>query len=307
MIETWLRGPYRLAALVMALCGTVLPVFAQEQPRASSRGRKSFVWRIDAPSGRTPAYLAGSIHVLTAAHYPLNEAMERAFEAAGTLVEEVQLDELLSGEGSATLLAKGIFTDGRTLETVITKPTYALVVERLQRVGIPVAAMQRMKPWVIGLTLMALEIQKAGFDPKLGVDRYFFEKAKKAGKEIRGLESVAYQIDRFDGMPAVAQEQMLRASLEDVDTQLANVKSLADAWAEGDTTATEKLLISSLKDAPTAYERLVVERNRNWMPAVDACLQQASPCFIVVGAAHLVGPDGLVTMLKRKGYRVEQM
>lgn len=265
------------------------------------------MWRVDAPAGRSPAYLAGSIHVLTPAHYPLSATMEQTFERAGTLVEEVNLDELMSPEGSALVLSKGMYLDGRTLETTLSKATYDLIAARLQRSGMPIAAMQRMKPWVVGLTLMAIEIQKAGFDPKLGVDRHFFDKAKKAGKEIRALETVAYQIERFDGMPAEAQEQMLRHSLEDIETQLGNVKALADAWAAGDADATEKFLLASLKEAPQAYERLVAERNRNWVPAIDTCLQQSQPCFIVVGAAHLVGPDGLVTLLKRKGYRVEQM
>jgi len=307
MIESPRRGLLRVAAFLIAVCTAAVPVLTQEQARAASHARKSLVWRVDAPSGRSPAYLAGSIHVLTAAHYPLNETMERAFGGARTLVEEVHLDELLSAEGAALLISKGTYTDGRTLENTISKPTYDLIVERLQRNGIPIAAMEHMKPWVIGLTLMALEIQKSGFDPKLGVDRHFFEKAKKAGKEIRALETVAYQIERFDGMPIATQEQMLRASLEDVETQLANVKALADAWAAGDASATERFLLSSLKEAPHAYERLVAERNRNWIPAIDACLQQAQPCFIVVGAAHVVGPDGLVTLLTRKGYRVEQM
>jgi len=307
MIGSPRHGLFRFAALLLAVGAARVPIVAEQPAASASEGRRSFVWRVEAPSGRSPAYLAGSIHVLTAAHYPLNETMDRAFERAGTLVEEVHLDELLSAEGAALIVAKGMYTDGRTLEDVVSKSTYQLIVDRLQRIGIPIAAMRPMKPWVVGLTLMALEVQKAGFDPKLGVDRHYFEKAKKAGKEVRALETVAYQIDRFDGMPAAAQEQMLRASLEDIETQLENVTALAGAWAAGDAGATEKFLLASLKEAPEAYERLVAERNRNWMPAIDACLQQAQPCFIVVGAAHIVGPDGLVTLLKRKGYRVEQM
>jgi uncharacterized protein YbaP (TraB family) len=70
--------------------------------------------------------------------------------------------------------------------------------------------------------------------------------------------------------------------------------------------ALEKSLLLSFDNSPELYDRLLVERNRNWVPHVDTCLQQDAGCFIVVGAAHLVGPDGLPAMLAKKGYRVTQ-
>ena len=65
-------------------------------------------------------------------------------------------------------------------------------------------------------------------------------------------------------------------------------------------------VLSSFKKYPAAYQSLIVERNNNWMPQLEKCLARTTPCMVVVGAAHLVGPDGLLTLLQRKGYRVEQ-
>ena len=70
--------------------------------------------------------------------------------------------------------------------------------------------------------------------------------------------------------------------------------------------AIEKMLLSSFTSNPAAYASLITERNRNWMPQLDACLKRSSPCFVIVGAAHLVGPEGLLAMLQSRGYRVEQ-
>ena len=79
------------------------------------------------------------------------------------------------------------------------------------------------------------------------------------------------------------------------------------AWRRGDATTIERDLVRALQKYPAAYQSLIVERNHNWMPQLEQCLTRTTPCMVVVGAAHLVGPDGLLTLLQRKGYRIEQL
>jgi uncharacterized protein YbaP (TraB family) len=117
---------------------------------------------------------------------------------------------------------------------------------------------------------------------------------------------VAYQLDRFDGLSPALQEAMLLAVIHDLDAQVANVKEVARAWAAGETGVIEKELLATFEESPEIYQRLLVERNRNWVPFVEGCLDKNERCFVVVGAAHLVGPDSLVAMLEKKGYKVEQ-
>jgi hypothetical protein len=178
--------------------------------------------------------------------------------------------------------------------------------KRAEKSGVPLMALQRLKPWMVALTLSVPLLREAGFDSKLGIDQHFFDKAKAAGLERRGLETVAFQLDRFDGLSAALQEAMLLTVLNDLDTQVANVKDVARAWAAGDVAAIEKELLAAFRESPEIYERLLVERNRNWVPAVEACLEKNERCFVVVGAAHLVGPDSLVAMLEKRGHRIEQ-
>jgi hypothetical protein len=66
------------------------------------------------------------------------------------------------------------------------------------------------------------------------------------------------------------------------------------------------VLLPTLRSSPELYDRLLVERNANWVESVETCVKQKTSCFVVVGAAHLVGPDSLVEMLQKKGYKVEQ-
>jgi uncharacterized protein len=85
------------------------------------------------------------------------------------------------------------------------------------------------------------------------------------------------------------------------------VFALADAWKAGDAPAVERIVLQDVENDPAMYQRLLVDRNRNWLPAIDALLSGPAHAFVVVGAAHLIGPDGLLQMLKAKGYAVEQM
>jgi uncharacterized protein YbaP (TraB family) len=99
---------------------------------------------------------------------------------------------------------------------------------------------------------------------------------------------------------------LLRGSLEFLDSLSWIVYTIVEAWARGDTDALEKLFLTEMKSYPDLYTRLLVERNANWVASVETCLEQKTSCFVVVGAAHLVGPDSLVAMLQKKGYKVEQ-
>ena len=124
---------------------------------------------------------------------------------------------------------------------------------------------------------------------------------------MQGLETIDYQLSLFDGMTMAQQDQMLAASLDDLDEERANVLKLTDAWKAGDGASIERILLDDMKDDPIMYQRLLVDRNRAWLPQLDALLSRGGRAFVVVGAAHLVGPDGLLAMFRAKGYKVAQL
>jgi hypothetical protein len=288
--------------LVVALCTSALvcTTSSAQTPAPTKR----FLWTVR--SGAKVLYLAGSVHALGKDSYPLPAPFEKAFEASGTLVEEINLAEAESLSAAPMLLAKGMYGDGRTFDTVVSKETAALVTEKFKQTGLPMEMFRPMKPWMVMLMLTALEAQKMGLDAALGLDKYFYDKARAAKKPVIGLETAEFQIDRFDKMSDKLQEQMLLSTLNDLDAQGSELKGMIAAWQRGDTGALEKTVLTSFKEYPEAYSSLIVERNRAWMPQLDTCLSRPMPCFVVVGAAHMVGPDGLLNLLKLKGYKIEQ-
>jgi uncharacterized protein YbaP (TraB family) len=270
---------------------------------AQTRGR-SFLWKVQ--SGGNVMYLAGSVHALTADAYPLNPAYQRAFDASAALVEEIDLAEADPLNGGLSLLSKGMYQDGRTFSSAVSRDTTAMVERKLQNTPLALELIQPMKPWMVMLMLEALGSQAAGLDPSLGLDKHFYDLAGPKGKQVIGLETAASQMDRFDKMPERMQEQMLRSELAEMDTEQSSLRAILTAWQNGDAAAIEKMLLGSFSDNPTAYDSLITQRNRNWMPQLETCLKRSSPCFVVVGAAHIVGPQGLLAMLQARGYRIEQ-
>lgn len=272
---------------------------------AAQDARKHFLWKVEGP-GASVAYLLGSLHVLTPEFYPLSADINKAFAASRTLVEELDLDEMNDPAQMMSALSKAMLSDGSTLDQIVAPSTFAEVSSRAGKAGLPMMVLQRMKPWLVAITLMGPTLQAAGFKAELGIDKHFFDRAKEAGLKRQALETLAYQLDRFDQLSPRLQEEMLISSMKELDTQVGNVRELAQQWAAGDVKALEASLLASFEGSRELYGRLLVERNHNWVPHVEACLQQDAGCFIVVGAAHLVGPDGLPTLLTKKGYAVTQ-
>ncbi len=279
---------------------TAWPAAAQSPAPAG----RSFLWRVQSATG--VLYLAGSVHALGASAYPLSAAFEQAFDASRTLVEEIDLAEADMLTTGPLLLSKGMYQDGRTFDLVVSADTAKLIADRLKDSPLSMDLLRPMKPWMVNLMLSAIEMQKAGLDPAMGLDKHFFDRATAGGKTVVGLETAASQIDRLDRMPEAVQEQMLLGTIRDSDAARGSLSTLVTAWQRGDAVAMEKIVLAGFSEFPGAYTSLIVERNRNWMPRLEACLTQGSACFVVVGAAHLVGPDGLLANLERRGYRLEQ-
>jgi uncharacterized protein YbaP (TraB family) len=287
--------------LTAAIVASVVAVTLGAQPAAS----KSFAWKVS--SARGTLYLVGSVHLLTRDYYPLSPALDDAFHQSDLLVEEMNLGDALTPEAQMQALTRGLLPSGKTVDTVVSPATYARVSARAAALGLPVEPLKRFKPWMLALTLVELEWQKAGFDQAYGLDRHFYDRAKADGKAIEGLETLDEQLSLFDGLTGDEQDHLLAESLEDADTELASVTALADAWKRGDAPAVERIVLADMKEDPELYRRLLVDRNRAWLSRLEALAPRPGHAFVVVGAAHLVGPDGLLAMLRAAGYSLQQL
>lgn len=285
-----------------AIVAAIVTAYALAPLQAQNR---DFIWK--ASRGQSVVYLVGSVHLLSKDYYPLSPALDKAFKETDLLVEELHLGQMAQVESQMTILMRGMLPSGQTLDKVVTPTTFALVSERVKSLGLPIEPLSRFKPWALALTLLGLEWQAAGFDADLGLDKHFYDQAVAAGKEVQGLETIEFQISRFDEMSMEEQDRMLASTLRELETEKASVTTLANAWKAGDAPTVEKIVLQELRQEPRMYQRLLVERNKDWMPKIEALFSRKGRAFVVVGAAHLVGPDGLLAQLKAKGYAIEQL
>ena len=179
---------------------------------------------------------------------------------------------------------------------------------RVEALGLPIEPLKRFKPWLLALTLLGLEWQKAGFDAELGLDKHFYDRAERAGKPVQGLETVDFQISRFDehadGRAGSDAGRTLRRAR---DARRRAVTTLADAWKAGDAPTVERIVLEDLKRAARCTSGCSSSATATGCRRSKRCSPARGRAFVVVGAAHLVGPDGLLAMLRAKGYQVEQM
>lgn len=266
---------------------------------------KHTLWKVKSSKGTT--YVLGSVHLLKKESYPLPAALEKAFDETRKLVLEVDLDSVSDPATQQLMLSKGLDTSMKTLEQSLSPETYALARKEIEAIGLGLDQVRFFKPWMLGLTLTVMHLQKMGFDPNFGIDKHFFDKAKRAQREILSLETVEDQLDRLDGMSAKTQEAFLLQTLKDMHTVEKEFDDIFSAWRAGDTRTLESTLFDSFSDYPEAYEKLIKERNYNWLPQVESFLQQGGDYLVVVGASHLLGKDGLIELLRQKGHSPEQM
>lgn len=272
--------------------------------RQVSAQEKSFLWKVD--SHQNSLYILGSIHLLNKEAYPLKQSIENAFEQTNKLVLEIDLRRANSDKVQQLMLQKGASTEGTFLHQNVSKETYESVATRAKELGIDIRLLNSFKPWIVATTMAAVKLQQLGFDSKLGIDRYFADRAIRSNKPIGGLETAEFQLGLFDQFSAKEQELLLRQSMNEMDHLERNVAEIVRAWKSGDVGSLEKHLLAGMRDYPEIHQKVIEDRNRRWLPQIEGMLSRGENALIVVGAAHLVGTNGVIQLLKSRGYRVEQ-
>lgn len=270
---------------------------------AEKAGEKSFLWRVS--SGDRSVYLLGSIHFMKKDAYPLNATIEGAFSNSGVVVFETDIDKL---DGAAvSLVAAGTLDGETTLADVVPAELYRGVSARLDDLGMNIAGFKKMKPWMVALSLTSFELMRADYLGSEGVDSYFSSRAEAAGKTREGLETTEFQVSLFADMSAEESVEFLQVTSIELDTMIPLVDEIVVAWKGGDSGRIEDLLVEGFDGHDELYDRLVTQRNLRWLPKIEELFRGDVDAMVVVGSLHLVGEQGLVELLKSKGYEIEQL
>lgn len=277
------------------------------QPSPAHGPKPSFdrqmLFRVSGPKGGT-VFLLGSVHLLSPEAGKLPRVVDSVFERSKTIAFETSIDSLQMR--AFELFAKASYPKGKTLHSEFSPSGVARLDSLLDAYGLPAAQVEGFKPWFVSLLFTQLVMKRANFSTQFGVDAQINARAHEAGKTMIGLEPVDAQLGLFDKISEVDQERMVLQSVGP-DSSAHMLMEIKDAWQTGDAAALDRLLNRGLKDCPSLFAALVTNRNRSWMPKIEQLLQGQDDALVVVGAAHLVGKQGVVEMLRAKGYTVQQM
>lgn len=288
----------RVALLAVALLVPCSSLVAQ-----ASGQQKHMLFRVRSQTG-AQVYILGSVHLLTPEAAKLPAEVDSAFAHARTIAFETNLDSVQSG--AQELLARGRYAGGATLRSSLSPVGVAKTDSILKLYGLSLDLVNQFKPWLVSVLLTQFVMQKARFQPQYGVDVQLNTRAKQAGKTVVGLEPLELQLGIFDRIPAKDQEAMLTTS-PSPDSAARTLGAIKDAWLMGNTALLDTLLNRTAGETPAFYSIMIVERNRSWIPKIEQLLAAKDNALIVVGAAHLVGRDGVLELLRAKGYTIEQM
>lgn len=266
------------------------------------------LWKVTG-AGDTQLYLLGSFHLLRADDYPLAPEADAAFDGARRVVFELSAQDMASPELAGKMVQAAMRTDGSELRRDLGDETWARLQDYATKNALPLAQMQGLKPWFVGLSISIAQMQKMGLDPELGLDKHFMDRAAKAGKPVIGLENIDTQIAVLSGMGETEQRQMVEEALEQSDKGDAEIRALHDAWRRGDDAVMwNRMAVEMKAEYPQLYQRINSDRNDAWLPKLETWLQAGQGgTLVVVGTLHLLGSDGVVEKLRAKGYKVERV
>lgn len=272
---------------------------------------KGLLWKIE-KAGEAPSFLFGTMHMTDPRVVSLTPAAKQAFDAAATVV--IETTDILDQKSmmAAIMREPGLtmFTDDTTLTSLLSPQDAELVREALDKRGIPLDTVAKMKPWMLSamVALPACEMaRKAGGAPVLDIK--LAEDAKAAGKSLEGLETIADQLGAMASLPMTFHIEGLVETLKLGDRIDDVIETMIALYGRGETGMIWPLFHAVLpggendQDYADFEETMVTARNRVMAERAVPILTRGN-AFIAVGALHLPGTDGLVELLRQRGYEV---
>jgi len=284
-----------------AICGLVFLLLFPLWPAAHAEP----LWQVEGQGHRL--FLSGSIHLLRQEDYPLPGAFDRAYRSADRLIFETDIAATRTADFASAMQQALRLPKGRHLADRLSDDTLMRAQQRLRQMGGSMAAFEDFRPALLALSLSLMELQRLGVDAP-GVDEALFQRARRAGKPIGWLETPQQQIAFIARIGEGEEDALIRQTLDELNSLEREYQRMVTAWREGDLTALEQLMLKPMRrQAPGLYRSLIVDRNRLWLPQIERLLRDAPVELIIVGSAHLAGPDGLIAALKQRGWKITRM
>ena len=262
------------------------------------------VWKVS--KGNYHLYLGGTIHFLGKNDYPLPMAFDKAYKNSSRLVLETDMHKFQSPEFQKIFMGKLIYSGQRTIKDVLNVKTLVTLKKHFTERNIPFEQIQKFKPGMLVMMLTVIEMQRLNI-AGIGVDEFYAKKGLSEGKIFSYLEEVEEQLSFIVDMGKGDVNDLIAYSLRDMDKLSEQMALMKNAWRKGDNITLKKIALTPWqKDFPELYNTLLVKRNNKWIPKIENMLETKEVEFVMFGALHMVGDDGVLAQLKARGYVIQK-
>lgn len=271
----------------------------------SSLYAKSSVWKVSKDSNHF--YIAGTIHALSKSDYALPKEYEEAYLNSELIVFEADTNKLSQKSFSYLINTKTRYKKNDSLDNYLDNDTKEKLIKYLSANNILYKNIKNLKPGILSIYLTSLELKKLKLTA-LGVDAYYSLKAKEDNKKIKYLESIYKQLDFLSSMSKGYESEFVNYTLKDLKNIKKQFFLMKKAWRSGNMVELKRISLDPwVNDFPLLYENLLIKRNKAWMKKILKMSKTKEVEFILFGALHLVGEEGILNKLKNKGFTISQL
>lgn len=300
------------SVILVSGCQKEEPVIEEEQNSSTP-----LFYKITTDKSDTTIYLLGSIHAADDTAYPLPEKITKAFNESEYLAVEVDIVKLTDDfDAQLSLAQKMIYNDGTTIKDHIGEELYNSMVELLKEKSSYSTLYDSYKPAFFESLFENAIISDASLNSNDGIDMHFLNLAKENNKTILEVESADFQYDLLLSFSDELGKLNIQSYVESYDESVDELTTLYEAWKKGDIVELEKMLFEETDTEYTEEQKkliedynnaLIIDRNYNMANVLETYFDEEKNVFCVVGLGHVIGEEGIINLLEKKGYTVEQI
>jgi uncharacterized protein YbaP (TraB family) len=255
----------------------------------------------------TTITLVGSIHVGFKGLYPVPDPVQRAFSESTALAMELALDREPPERVLELMIASGLVDEGKSLRSYVSEDTWNRYQGFAKEHSAQALFFDRFRPWFVAVFLSGEKAQLDGYDPGQGLDLHFF--SERGNRRVIGLETATEHVNALAGLPEQTQELMLVEQLDAMNRVDDELQAVVELWKRSDADGLARQMFDEFSNPAytPVYDALIAQRNIKMTRQIEIWLGGKERIFVVLGAGHLVGKDGIVAHLKHDGWSLVRL
>ena len=284
-------GIKKLLIILLTLTATV-----------AAQAQNSLLWEISGKGLTAPSYVYGTMHMVCAEDTKMSDGLKAAIKNAKQVYFELDMDDM---EEMMSVLKFARMTNGLKISDLLSTEDYQKIEEYFKnnKSVLPFGMMTRFKPYFI--TAMISE-GIMGCKKKISVEQMIMSEARQYDKDVRGLETLEFQASIFDSIPYEKQAQDLVMYVDSIDRFKAITEEMVEMYRKQEINNMDSLMEKSDPGMMQYMDVLLYDRNKRWALQMPE-LMLNMPTLFAVGAGHLGGDKGVISLLKKQGFTVKAL